>query len=230
MPYYDASSSDYHPFDQAKAAELLDGLDVVDTDGDGTRNMPGGGDNLTINVDVSQAGNASIKQLEAVASQLAEVGIAVQTRAVDQTVADTNFTGGQFSAMMMRDNVILPTRETCRSWPAGANCPHFNAGGDRLPFEADLEAKLAALQSSSDAAEQAQLAREMQQLVTANAYTIGTVQVPAALLVNKRIKNAHPGTPVFMYEWAEDGVIRERLWTPAADQEQEVLPDTIAEY
>ncbi|WP_373634782.1 ABC transporter substrate-binding protein [Yoonia sp. SS1-5] len=229
-PYYDASSSDYHPFDQAKAAELLDGLDVVDTDGDGTRNMPGGGDNLTINVDVSQAGNASIKQLEAVASQLAEVGIAVQTRAVDQTVADTNFTGGQFSAMMMRDNVILPTRETCRSWPAGANCPHFNAGGDRLPFEADLEAKLAALQSSSDAAEQAQLAREMQQLVTANAYTIGTVQVPAALLVNKRIKNAHPGTPVFMYEWAEDGVIRERLWTPAADQEQEVLPDTIAEY
>jgi len=229
-PYYDASSSDYQPFDQAGAMALLDGLDVVDTDGDGVRNMPGGGENVVIDVQVSADGSADVKQLEAVASQLGEVGIRVQTRALDQTTRDTNFTGGQFTAMMMRDNVILPTRETCRSWPAGANCPHFNAGGDRLPFEAEVEAKLAAFQASSDAAEQAQLAREMQQLVTENAYTIGTVQVPAALLVNKRVRNAHPGTPVFMYEWAEDSVVRERLWTPAAQQEQEVLPNTIAEY
>ena len=229
-PYYDASASDYHQFDQAAAGALLDGLDVKDTDGNGVRNMPGGGADLVMSVMVDNGANANVKQLEAVASQLAEIGINAQVRGVDQTTADTNYTGGQFTAYFHRDNIILPTRETCRSWPAGPSCPYFNAGGERLDFEAELETKLAAFTASDDAAEQAQLAREMQALVTKNAYTIGTVQIPAALLVNKRVKNAHPGTPVFMYEWAEDGVIRERLWTAQADQEAEVLPDTIAEY
>ena len=33
-----------------------------------------------------------------------------------------------------------------------------------------------------------------------------------------------------MYEWAEDAVIRERLWTTADQQEAELLPGTVAEY
>jgi peptide/nickel transport system substrate-binding protein len=70
----------------------------------------------------------------------------------------------------------------------------------------------------------------MQTLLSQNYYNIGLIQVPAALLVNKRVKNAHPGTPVFMYEWAEDAVIRERLWVPADQQTEELLPGTVAEY
>ncbi len=229
-PYYDASASVYQPFDQAKASALLDGLGLADTDGNGVRNLPDGGADIVISTQVADNANADRKQLEAVASQLEEVGIRINIRTVDQTTADTNTTGGSYTAIFGRENVIMPTRETCRSWPSGPSCPHFNDGGERLPFEEELAAKVAAFQSTSDAAEQAQLAREMQTLVTENAYTIGTVQVPAALLVNKRVKNAHPGTPVFMYEWAEDGVVRERLWTPVADQVDEVLPDTIAEY
>ena len=53
---------------------------------------------------------------------------------------------------------------------------------------------------------------------------------PGDFLINRRIRNAHPGTPVFMFEWAEDGVVRERLWAAAEDQLSEVLPGTIAEY
>jgi len=229
-PYYDAASSDYHEFDQEAAKSLLDGLGLKDTNRDGVRNLPNGGENIVISTMVSSDANPSLKQVEAIASQLAEVGIRIQTRAVDQTTEDTNFTGGNFTAIVQRDNVILPTRQGCRSWPAGPSCPHFNAGGDRLPFEAELEEKLSAFQSTGDAAEQAQLARDMQQLVTDNVYTIGTIQIPAALLVNKRVRNAHPGTPVFMYEWAEDSVIRERLWTPVDLQQEEVLPNTIAQY
>ena len=33
-----------------------------------------------------------------------------------------------------------------------------------------------------------------------------------------------------MYEWAEDGVMRERLYTPKADQLDEFLPGVLAEY
>ena len=61
-------------------------------------------------------------------------------------------------------------------------------------------------------------------------YTVGLIQAPAALLINKRIKNNHPGAPVYMYEWAEDGVMRERLYTPKADQLDEFLPGVLAEY
>lgn len=229
-PYYDADSSVFQAFNQDGANALLDGVGATDTDGDGVRNLPGGGENIVITVLHDGGANADRKQAEAVASQLEEVGIRLNLRSLDQTTMDTNRTSGQYQAMLARLPVILPTREVCETFPAGGNCPFFNSGGNRLPFEADIATAYDAFVASTDAAEQADLARQMQQLMTENAYYIGTVQIPAALLVNKRIRNAHPGTPVFMYEWAEDSVIRERLWTPVADQEEEVLPGTIAEY
>lgn len=229
-PYYDAASSEYHPFDQSKAEALLDGLDIKDTDGNGLRNMPGGGEDLVIPTIVAGELNADRKQIEAVASQLEEIGIRLLVRSVDETTRETAFTGGQFTALFRRENLILPTRETCRSWPSGPKCPHFNDGGDKLPFELDLEEMLTQFNGSDDAAEKAELAKQMQAVATQNAYTIGTVQIPAALLVNKRVRNAHPGTPVFMYEWAEDSVIRERLWTPKDEQIEETLPGQIPEY
>jgi len=229
-PYYSAEASEYQPFDQAKANALLDGLGLTDSDGNGTRNLPDGGADIVISTQVADNANADRKQLEAVASQLGEVGIRINTRTIDQTTADTNLTGANYTAIFTRENVILPTRESCRSWPSGPSCPYFNAGGERMPFEEELAQKMAMLQSSTDAAEQAGIAQDMQRIVTENVYTLGTVQVPAALLVNKRVKNAHPGTPVFMYEWAEDSVIRERLWTAKADQQEEILPGAIAEY
>jgi peptide/nickel transport system substrate-binding protein len=99
-----------------------------------------------------------------------------------------------------------------------------------MPFEAELADIVLRFNASNDAAEQAELANNMQAILTENIYNIGLVQVPAALLVNKRVRNAHPGTPVFMYEWAEDAVIRERLWVPADLQTEELLPGTVAEY
>ena len=81
-----------------------------------------------------------------------------------------------------------------------------------------------------DPAEAADAAKTIQNLWTENAYTIGLVQAPAALLINKRIMNAHPGTPVFMFEWAEDGIVRERLWAAQGDQIKELFPGVIPEY
>jgi peptide/nickel transport system substrate-binding protein len=228
--YYDAESSVFQAFDQDRANALLDGLGLMDSDGDGLRNLADGGENIIIDVLVEGDRNADTKQLEAVASQLEEVGIRLQTRSADQTTIDTSRSGGSYTAMLSRLPVILPTRETCESFPVGVNCPNFNSGGDRLDFEVELAAAYDSFVASNDAAERAELAKTMQTLMTENVYYVGTVQIPAALLVNKRVRNAHPGTPVFMYEWAEDSVMRERLWTPADLQVDEVLPKTIAEY
>ena len=82
------------------------------------------------------------------------------------------------------------------------------------------------LQQTWDPAEAAEAARTIQRLWTENLYTIGLVQAPAALLINKRIRNSHPGAPVFMFEWAEDNIVRERLWVAAEDQIDELFPGT----
>jgi len=229
-PYYDAEASDYHPFDLAKAGSLLDSVGVTDTDGNGTRNMPNGGEDLILEIQYQGDLNADRKQVEALGSQLADVGIKTVLRSLDETTIAANRASGAFSAAFVNLPVILPTREVCETFPAGSSCPNFNSEGDRLPFELDLAKAYEAFVATDDAEAQAGYARDMQRLMTENAYFIGTIQVPAANLVNKRVKNAHPGTPVFMYEWAEDGVVRERLWTPAAMQVDEILPGTVAEY
>ena len=97
-------------------------------------------------------------------------------------------------------------------------------------FEVEMVDAINLIQQSWDPAEIAEAAKVIQHNYTENVYVIGLIQVPAALLINKRINNAHPGTPVRMFEWAEDGVVRERLWVAAADQIDELLPGTIPEY
>lgn len=229
-PDYDAGSTDYHPFDPETAKALLDGLGLTDSDGNGVRNLPDGGQDLEIEIQFNSVRNADRKQVDALTAQLADIAIRVISRAIDETNVDTVRAGGAYAAMLHRRALILPTRETCESLPAGDGCAYFNSGGERMDLEKGIEAAYNKTIGTSDAAEQAAAANEMQTLITQNAYVIGTIQIPAALSINKRIKNAHPGTPVFMYEWAEDAVIRERLWTAKEDQIEELMPDTVATY
>lgn len=233
-PYYDASSTVYRPYDPETANALLDGLNVLDTDGNEIRNLPGGGEDITLEVTFDNSRNEERKQLDAMTSMLADVGIRVLVNGIDNTSFTTVRTGGAYSTLFQRQNVIVPTRQTCETFPSGDGCPYFNNGAEggteRLDFELEIAEAFANFIGSGDASAQVVAANNMQRLMTENAYSIGTIQMPAALLVNKRIMNAHPGTPVFMYEWAEDSVIRERLWTPVADQLEEILPGEIAQY
>ena len=233
-PYYHAEATFYTPFDQASAMELLAGLGLEDTDGNGVLNMPGTGEDLVIDMTYKAQRNDDRKQIDAVTSQLAEIGIRVLPKSVDETSFDPMRNSGDFSAILQRANFVLPTREACGNLPMSDICPAFHLTGaegrDLLPFEAELTELVQSFNSTDDAASQAEYADRMQTILTENFYNIGLVQVPAALLVHKRVRNAHPGTPVFMYEWAEDAVIRERLWVPADLQMDELLPGTVAEY
>jgi peptide/nickel transport system substrate-binding protein len=203
-PYYDAASTDYHPFDQAKAKALLDGLGAKDSDGNGVRNLPNGGADIVIDVTFPNTRNEDRKQLDAMVSQLAEVGIRLLPKGIDETNIETLRTGGAYNAIFQRRPLILPTRETCETLPSGDGCPYFHQSfdgkRDQLDFEKDIAGAYQTFISSNDAGVRSNAAKDMQKLITENAYVIGTVSMPAALLVNKRIKNAHPGTPVFMYE------------------------------
>ncbi|PHR62056.1 MAG: alpha-galactoside ABC transporter substrate-binding protein [Robiginitomaculum sp.] len=232
-PFYDADSTVYFPYDPAKANEMFDALGLADTDGNGIRNLPNGGADLEIDMLYANNRTEDRKQLDAVTSMMAEVGVRILPTAVEDIAVIAK--GGNFNTLLRRQQWVIPTREVCLQIPIDGACPDFHMeeedGGRVLfDFERDILAAFEVINNTWDAAEAAQAATVIQQAWTENVYTIGTVQAPAALLINKRIRNAHPGTPVFMFEWAEDGVVRERLWTPAELQLDELLPGTIAEY
>lgn len=232
-PYYDYDSSVYYQYDLAKANAMLDALGLKDTDGNGIRNMPGSGSDLEIDMMTDRRQVTEKKQADAIILMLAEAGIRVLIRNVD--TIDTASKNGDFNMLIRRKEWALPTRETCFHLPIANSCPDRHLPGsdgtrNLMDFEIEMVDAYQTILSTWDAVEAADAAKTIQRLWTENAYTIGTVQAPAALLVNKRIRNAHPGTPVNMFEWAEDGVVRERLWTPKDQQLKELLPGTIAEY
>lgn len=232
-PYYDHDSTVYYPYDAAKANALFDELGLADTDGNGIRNLPDGGADVEIDMVYANDRTVDRKQIDAVTSMLAEVGLRILPSAVEDI--DVIAKGGDFNTLLRRQQWVIPTREFCLQIPVGATCPDFhlaNEDGSRdlFDFEQDILDAFEVINTTWDPAEGAAAAKAIQKAWTENAYTIGTIQAPAALLINKRIKNAHPGTPVFMFEWAEDGVVRERLWTPASEQLEELLPGTIATY
>ena len=71
--------------------------------------------------------------------------------------------------------------------------------------------------------------KECQKVYTENVYGIGLTEYPGALIINKRFSNIPPGAPIFMYNWAEDNIIRERVFVAADKQgDYELHPQTPA--
>ena len=54
--------------------------------------------------------------------------------------------------------------------------------------------------------------KQYQKIYTENVYGIGLTQYPGALIINKRFANIPAGAPIFMFNWAEDNIIRERVY------------------
>jgi peptide/nickel transport system substrate-binding protein len=129
--------------------------------------------------------------------------------------------------------VITVVQNTTQLAPIGPETmrTHFaNEAGelDLMPFEEELVNVINSFISSRDPAERVALMKEYQRIYTENVYQVGLTAYPGALIINKRFANIPAGAPIFMYNWAEDNIIRERVFTPAdAQQGFEVYPDTL---
>ena len=81
---------------------------------------------------------------------------------------------------------------------------------------------------AKDAKDRIELMKQYQKTATENVYTAGLTVYPGALIINKRFANVAPGAPIFMYNWAEDNIIRERVYVPMDKQSKnELFPDTL---
>ena len=142
---------------------------------------------------------------------------------------------GKFDWFILRNGTELITvvQNTQRLAPIGPTTQYShiaNAAGelDLLPYEQQMVDTVNAFISELDPAKRVELAKTYQKLYTENVNAIGLTVYPGALMVNKRFANIPAGAPIFMYNWAEDNIIRERVFVPTeAQMGAELHPDTL---
>src|SRR3954470_1739183 len=76
---------DQYTFDLAKAKQILDDAGYKDTDGDGVREMPGGGQPLKFRYAVRSEGNTGQSTAEFISGWLKEIGIATTQKVYDDS-------------------------------------------------------------------------------------------------------------------------------------------------
>ena len=59
---------------------------------------------------------------------------------------------------------------------------------------------------------------------------MGTIIGRKGLALAKRFKNVPGGTPPRMYQWVEDVLMSEMIWTAEDEQKEQVRPNTVPVY
>ena len=232
--FYDAASTVFYPYSLDSAKEALAAAGLTDTDGNGFVNAAGGDDlNVTL---LTQSDYATDKNLaEGVVAMMGEAGVKVTLNALTGKDFDNARDAGKYDWIIVRNGTELITmvQNTTALAPTGPTTDvnhRANAAGemDLLPYEQEMVATVNAFIGERDAAKRVELAKTYQKLYTGNVDGIGLTAYPGALIVNKRFSNIPAGAPIFMYNWAEDNIIRERVFV-AADKQigAELHPNTL---
>jgi peptide/nickel transport system substrate-binding protein len=235
--FYDKESTVYFPYDPEAAKADFAAAGLEDTDGDGVLNFPNGGGNVEITMLVNADYQTDKTVAESIVAMMERVGI----RVIPQIVAGSpliDFSqSGKFDWWSTRINSSeLPTvvQNTVALAPTGPQIALGHRAGtdgtlDLLPFEEQMVDVVNAITEEKDPAAQVELAKQYQKLYTENLWTIGLTQYPGALIINKRFANIPAGAPIFLFNWAEDNIIRERVYVPADRQRPdfELQPQTL---
>jgi peptide/nickel transport system substrate-binding protein len=232
--YYDKASTVYYPFDNASAKAQLEAAGLTDSDGNGFVNVAGGADvNVVL---LTQSDYATDKNLaEGVVAMMGDIGLKVTINALSGKDFDNARDSGKFDWIIIRNGTELITvvQNTAQLAPTGATTSnHHKANGagelDLLDYEKDMVDTVNKFIATRDAAERGELMKHYQNVYTTNLDGIGLTAYPGALIVNKRFANIPAGAPIFMYNWAEDNIIRERVFVPADKQiDAELHPDML---
>jgi peptide/nickel transport system substrate-binding protein len=235
--FYDKESTVYFPYDPEAARADFAAAGLEDTDGDGVLNFPGGGGNVEITMLVNADYQTDKTVAESIVAMMERVGI----RVIPQIVAGSPLIelsqSGKFDWWSTRINsseLATVVQNTVALAPTGPQIALGHRAGsdgtlDLLPFEEEMVEVVTAITDEKDPAAQAELAKQYQKLYTENLWTIGLTQYPGALIINKRFANIPAGAPIFLFNWAEDNIIRERVYVPADKQkpEYQLQPETL---
>jgi peptide/nickel transport system substrate-binding protein len=226
--FYDRESTVYYPFDLDGAKALLEKAGLKDTDGNGFVNFPdgkaGGKDvEIVLLIDNSYATDRNLA--EGLIGQMEKLGLRVVLNSLDGKQRDATNYAGKFDWMVHRNaaeyaSVVQNTPQLAAAGPRTSWHHRAPEGGqlDLMPFEQELVDIINKFIATNDNAERANLMKQYQKVATTNLDTVGLTEYPGALIINKRFANVPTGAPIFMFNWAEDTIMRERLFVPADKQ------------
>ncbi|WP_417248795.1 ABC transporter substrate-binding protein [Celeribacter sp.] len=236
--YYDADSTVYYPYSVETAKALLAEVGLVDTDGNGFLNFPedtAGGVDVNISL-LTTSDYATDKNLtEGIVAMMEDIGLKVTPNIVSNNDRDALRRSGEYDWQTLRNppnlvTVIQNTPQLAPTGPQTAEGHYANADGelDLLLWEQEMADVVNAFIASRDPVERAELMKTYQKLYTTNMPAIGLTQYPGALIINKRFSNVPAGAPIFMFNWAEDNIIRERVYVAEdAQQDHQVYPEAL---
>jgi peptide/nickel transport system substrate-binding protein len=226
--FYDRQSTVYYPFDLAGAKAELAKAGLKDTDGDGIVNFPAGtagGKDVEVVLLVNNDYGTDKSLAEGVIAQMEKLGIRVILNSLTGNQRDDANYSGRFDWMVMRNHTELSSvvQNTEQLAPVGPRTSWHhrapeNGQVDLMPFEQQLVDIVNKFMTTQDNDARTKLMKEYQKIYTENVNTVGLTEYPGALIINKRFSNIPPGTPIFMFNWAEDSIIRERVFVPADKQ------------
>ncbi len=226
--FYDRESTMYYGYDLDGARKELEKAGLKDTDGNGIVNYPAdilAGKDVEITL-LTNADYGTEKNLaEGVIAQMEPLGIRVILNSLDGKTRDATASSGKFDWMIARHgpelaSVVQNTVSLAPTGPKAAWQHRAPESGqlDLMPFEQELVDTVNAFIKSNDPAEQAALMKKYQKISTTHINGVGLTEYPGALIINKRFSNIPAGAPIFMFNWAEDNIIRERLFVAAEKQ------------
>jgi len=237
-PEFDLQSVVYYGFDVERAKALLAEIGLVDTDGNGTLNFSeasGLTEDVVLGLVTSQDAQESQVIGDQVVAMLGAVGIKVNPRPMtSQAITDMNATGEWDMQFDRSDNYQLPFTHCSELAPLTKITPNWNREGEETrvlrDWEQELADKATAYCAEQDPAIRKQLINEWNYIWTMHNYTIGTIIGRKGLALANRFMNVPGGTPPHMYQWVEDAIMSESIWTPVDQQNEQVRPETLPVY
>ena len=163
------------------------------------------------------------------------MGIKLIPRTLSGTQFDSTVDASAFDWMIRRsDNENIQPVTNIQALAAfGPSNPRWHKGTEAKPqnlepFEKELVEILTQYRREPDTKGPLDPLNRYTKIYTENVYGVGLTSVPGALILNKRIKNSPPGTPIMGFQWAEDSIMRERLWIdPKAAPVEELMPNKL---
>ncbi|TNC65529.1 ABC transporter substrate-binding protein [Rubellimicrobium roseum] len=236
--YYDEASTVFYPYSLESAKAHFEAAGLTDTDGNGFLNHPAevlGGADVQITLLVNGDYETDKNLASGVVAMLEEAGIQVALNQLSGNDRDATRDAGTWDWQVFRNptEIITVVQNTTQLAPTGPTTSwnhRANEAGelDLLPWEQEMVDVVNRFIASRDPAERTELMKQYQRLYTENLYGVGLVNYPGALVVNKRFANIPPGAPIFQFNWAEDNIMRERVFVPEdRQQDHELHPDTL---
>ncbi len=238
-PDFDKDKVVYYPYDVASANALLDEVGLKDTNGDGVREWttgPMAGQPVVLQLGASQDAAETQSVAEALVNQWGTIGIKINEKVFDSATWSDTQNSGTWDMYSNRENsaFALPFTNPTMLAPLTQNYNIHRASGDTervlMPFEQQLVDIVNQYRSTFDTEGRKTLMQQYNQIYTENVYQMGVFVGRYGLGTAKRSKNVADGTPVFMYQWVEDAILLDTIWTPVDEQLPQNRPDTIAVY